>query len=226
MKFTKILIASITIAILLASCSSKIDTKPEQDTPVIENSDFTMKLEGYTFNLEQKLLKSVSSMDSLSECPIWNNNPDLELKNFRMYDVSGESADNQFIVPKHIAFCDFDTAEGRYVLILAQYNSPDLVNKALKNALQMDADNYVYLGLPTGLVLEDNKQLANFVIKEGSISTDDCGVTDPEVLDTGCPSGLASYMRVNQYLIILSQRFELNYNPTTNNKIVLEKLYS
>ena len=209
----------IVIVIALASCSSKSNLPKESIKNVKEvvrekNNDLSMKIEGYSFNLESKLKTSLPLIDNLTSCPVWHNEVKMGESNYKLYNFSESDRNLEEPTPTYVAECDVDSNTGKYVLILAKFSNSDEVAKSVKAAFK-DNEGYLYLGLPTSIKLGNNNQLEDFELYKTQVATDDCGISSPELLDTDCPSGNAVFYKIGAYIVILSQRFENDYNGST-----------
>lgn len=235
-KITSFLLVMVILTLTSCSHTQKLDPASKHTSerknlnPEVENSDNSMKIEGLTFNLKKTLVSSEGAEIEKSSCPIYfAENALVESQNFKVYDVSGESANGSYIVPQKIAFCDLNFESEKYVLILASYTNGNDINDAVKAAFDGQADAFLYLGLPTGLTVKQKIKLQNLEIYDGSVSTDDCLPDSAEFSDTECPTGLASYFRVNNFLVILSQRVVKGYTPSSlekySTKNILGMLY-
>ena len=217
----KFILVSLSILGLLTSCAveqprtPKTEIKDKIQNSIAENNDLTLKAEGLAYNFKSTIEKYNVDKNIQSSCPIYiPDSVSVKKSNFRLYDVSAESADNQFTIPRTVAFCNLDLDGEKYVLILASYLNSGDIDKALANAFESNGEKFIYLGLPTGLIINNSESLENLRMIDGKVSTDDCVFDSPEFSDSDCPSGQATYFRVDGFLVVLTQRVAKGYIPS------------
>jgi len=126
---------------------------------------------------------------------------------------------NEFIPPSAIEFCKFNSKEGRYTFIIAQYNSEILLKEAYKKLNDKNLPS-IFLGVPS-MISGPKYNAHNFMAPAlfGKISTDDCGYPEG---DNGCPSGIVLFWHSKNFLYVISNQYPYN-NVTRTELLSLKK---
>lgn len=110
--------------------------------------------------------------------------------------------------PSRVTMCKFDLGGIAYTLIVGRYAKESVAKGAIASLYR--TDRMMYLGIPSTFVAASKKSATGATPIAGSVSSDDCGMYDGELFDTGCPQGKAATMRTGTSVWVLANRFEMN----------------
>ena len=128
-------------------------------------------------------------------------------------------SESGFVAPARVSYCDVDLEKSPYTVVVAQYQNEKFLDEAIRGLATNDG--MLFLGVPSTLSATSSNILSDLnagKIVPVTISTDDCGMYDGELFDTGCPQGQASIQRFGTVLVVVAERFETakSYAPKSS----------